>query len=327
MHYRKFIYASLSAVALTVVIPSLVSATSSVFVDFDAALTGLGFPPAATDGNGDAFTGPNGMLDSAELAVVAEILADNSLDLTGTGGIDHDTVHTAWNQAIASASIDLAPLTGTFPTAPTAMAGYAMLGANSFAAANALSTFFGAPMTGNYSLAVALDPFLGPIGDADGDGFTNQQEYNAFFLSGTAAYVAAALDPTVALAIVTSSGAGTYPVGSDVTLSVTLTNTSGDETFQWQADTGSGFQNLSDGGAISGAFTDTLVIDPVGYPDAGTYRVVITNSLGVVTGSGMAVNVVASVPAASGRGIAILALMVALTASAVLFRRRLAKVV
>jgi FG-GAP-like repeat/Immunoglobulin I-set domain len=49
-------------------------------------------------------------------------------------------------------------------------------------------------------------------------------------------------------------------------------------TYQWRRD---GI-DLADGGAVSGATTSTLTIDPVSARDAGSYDVVVTNDCGVI---------------------------------------------
>ena len=168
----------------------------AVVVDFDAALRGLKFDPATTDGNGDAGQ-PNGILDADEMALVAAFLNNPALDLHASGGIDHKTVADALRQAQASAAKDLAKLSATYPTAATVAAGYAMLGEASFKAFNTMASGFGAPLTGDYSLALKLGRYLGPDGDADGDGVSNRAEYASTIGKGRAAYLQAALDPKV----------------------------------------------------------------------------------------------------------------------------------
>ena len=87
-----------------------------------------------------------------------------------------------------------------------------MLGQGSYKAFNAMTASFGAPLRGDYGLALALDRFLSADGDADGDGVTNRQEYAANARNGRAAYVKAALDPTIRLAA--QSSAAPNPVAS-----------------------------------------------------------------------------------------------------------------
>lgn len=296
----------------------------SVVVDFAAAMNATGLDPNDQDGNANTALDPNGLLDSAEMAVVAAILANASLDLSGTGGVDHTSVHNAYTQALASATTDLTAVLGIYPQIPTVAAGYALLGTDSFAAIDAFTTGYGFPLTSTYALALALDGLLGPDGDADGDGFTNAEEYDEYFPGGgTAGYVAAVLDPNVGLSLAVSgtSGQGAYLVNSEVTLSVTLTNTLGDETFQWQADYGSGFVNVVNGGAISGATTDTLTIDPADYVDSALYRCVITNSQTTVNGPSMTLNIVATLPALGTLGLCAALILLMLVAGWALRRQ------
>lgn len=70
----------------------------------------------------------------------------------------------------------------------------------------------------------------------------------------------------------------TVLVGETITLSAGV-QAAGPFTLQWQKDG----VDLSDGGAISGATTATLTIEPSQASDSGDYTLVITNSLGTVT--------------------------------------------
>lgn len=297
---------------------------TAVTVDFAAAMDATGLDSDSQDGNANPALDPNGMLDSAEMALVSAILANASLDLSGSGGVDHTSVHNAWTQALSSATTDLSGALGIYPQIGTVAAGYAMLGPDSFAAINAFTTGYTFPLTSTYALALALDGFLGPDGDADGDGYTNIEEYDAYFPGGgTSGYVAAALDPNVGLtvAVVSTSGQGSYLVNSSVTLSVTLINTIGDETFQWQANYGSGYMNLSNGGGISGVATDTLTINPADFSDSATYRVVITNSETTINSPIIPLNIVATLPALNVVGLGAALILLALVAGWTLRRR------
>jgi putative intracellular protease/amidase len=170
----------------------------SIATDFDAAIKGLKFDPATVDGNRDATGAANGILDADEMALLAAILQDSKLDLSATGGVDHASVTQAFRQAQASAAADVRRLAGSFPTAATVTAGYAMLGEGSFRAFNAMTTGFGAPLRGDYALALKVGQRLSPEGDADGDGVSNRAEYAA--AGNRAAYIRAALNPTVKVA-------------------------------------------------------------------------------------------------------------------------------
>lgn len=165
--------------------------------DFDAAMTSLHLAPDHVDGNLDANGGPNGMLDADELALVAEVLNNMSLDLRRTGGVTHEAVIAAFVRTELRARGDLAPLAVSWPQGPRVAAGYAMLGEGSHRAFAAMAEAFGAPMAPSYDQASILGRFFGPDGDADGDGISNRDEYNATIGQGRAAYLKAALDPTI----------------------------------------------------------------------------------------------------------------------------------
>ena len=171
------------------------STLQAVAVDFDAAMRGLNFNPGSTDGNLDTSAAGNGILDADEMALVAAVLQDPSLDFKTRGGVDHASVAAAYAQAQASATADFKKLAARYPTAATVGAGYAMLGESSLKAYSVMSGNFGAPMTGDYSLAIKAGRLLAYDGDADGDGATNRAEYLAFIGKGRAEYIKAALSP------------------------------------------------------------------------------------------------------------------------------------
>lgn len=166
-------------------------------MDFDAAMRGLNFNPASTDGNLDTSAAGNGILDADEMALVAAVLQDPSLDLKSKGGVDHASVAAAYAQALASATADFQKLASRYPTSATVGAGYAMLGEPSLKAYSAMAGNFGAPMKGDYTLAIKAGRLLAYDGDADGDGATNRAEYLAFIGKGRSAYIQAALSPDV----------------------------------------------------------------------------------------------------------------------------------
>lgn len=187
----------LLAASLSVLIGagSALAAGAPIAVDFDAALRGVRFDPAKADGNLDATGKANGLLDSDEMALVAQILSTPDLDLSASGGVRSGDVAAAYAQALASATADTQRLAKAYPTVGGVSTGYALLGQGSFKAFNAMTTSFGAPLRGDYSLALGLDRFLSADGDADGDGVSNRQEHAAHIKAGRAAYVKAALDP------------------------------------------------------------------------------------------------------------------------------------
>jgi putative intracellular protease/amidase len=138
----------------------------------------------------------NGLLDADEMALVAAVLADPTLDLSARGGVRHAEVRAAYEQAMEASKADTSGLAKIYPTAPVAIAGYALLGEHSFQAMDAMSAAFQAPLVSDYSLARALTPFFAAEGDVDGDGATNLSEYDGTLALGRAAFLAAALDPS-----------------------------------------------------------------------------------------------------------------------------------
>ena len=84
----------------------------------------------------------------------------------------------------------------------------------------------------------------------------------------------------------------TNPTGATVAFSVVP---SGNSPFgyQWQANGGSGYTNLTDGGIISGSGTSTLTLNGVTVNNALTYQVIVTNSYGAITSSPASLTVIA----------------------------------
>jgi len=174
--------------------------SETVLIDFDVALRGVNFDPASLDGNGGkGHSGQgNGILDAVEMALIAQVLGDEGFDLSSSGGVSHAEVKAAYLQAYNSAEVDLKSLKSRFPTTVDMAVGYVMIGTpESFASIEHMSAMFGGVMDGDYARALTLGKYFGPYGDADGDGIDNLTEYNAFYGEGRAAYVKAALDPSV----------------------------------------------------------------------------------------------------------------------------------
>lgn len=84
----------------------------------------------------------------------------------------------------------------------------------------------------------------------------------------------------------------TQPLAASVTsgdiTSLTVSATSVNlMSYQWQFDSGSGFQNLSNGSAYSGVTSSTLTINDFSENSAGTYRCVISTTVCDVTSNGV----------------------------------------
>ncbi|MEL7060386.1 MAG: DJ-1/PfpI family protein [Acidobacteriota bacterium] len=164
-------------------------------VDFTAALRGMMFDPATADGNGGPGLAPNGLLDAVELELIGAVLNGSASLPAAADGPD---VASIFREVLAATQQDLAPLTASFPSAPLGVAGYLMIGTDaSIESIAAMTANFGAPLAdATQSKTRELGGLFGPDGDADGDGFTNRQEYVGMIDQGTEAYILAALDPT-----------------------------------------------------------------------------------------------------------------------------------
>jgi hypothetical protein len=77
-------------------------ATSAIVVDFDAFMESDGNLDPNADTNGDGDYGPSGILNGDEQAVISAILADASLDLSSSGGVNHDAVHAAYPRFLSA---------------------------------------------------------------------------------------------------------------------------------------------------------------------------------------------------------------------------------
>lgn len=164
---------------------------------------------------------------------------------------------------------------------------------------------------------------LGPLGDADGDGFSNRREYNWFntIHSGNpAAVIAAQLDssqtPPTDQPDVVIRGGGKYEVGSRVELKAVFVNTDGEgATFQW----------FKQGAEIEDATASSLLFLNTVQSDEGWYYVVATLPDKTTELESAIVFItlvpVGSLPVAGGLGLALLAGACAL-AGAVGIRRR-----
>ncbi|MDB6074389.1 MAG: hypothetical protein JWO89_2029, partial [Verrucomicrobiaceae bacterium] len=91
--------------------------------------------------------------------------------------------------------------------------------------------------------------------------------------------------PAIAL-VGQPAAATTLNAGDTLSLSVAATGTS-TLLYQWQFNT----VNLVDGGAITGATSDHLVVNPAAFINQGTYRCIVTNAVGTVTSKNAVVTV------------------------------------
>ena len=106
----------------------------------------------------------------------------------------------------------------------------------------------------------------------------------------------AVLSIPVTLSLATQPTIQTQPQSrtnnTGTTASFNVVASGGGLTYQWQH----GTTNLVDGGSISGANTDTLLINSVLKSDVGNYTVVVGNAAGTVTSSAATLTVFTSMP-------------------------------
>jgi hypothetical protein len=95
---------------------------------------------------------------------------------------------------------------------------------------------------------------------------------------------AATLTVIVPPAITTQPSSQTVNQGANASFSVVASGTA-PLTYQWQANSGTGYTNVVNGGPISGATSSTLTITGVTTNWALTYEVVVANGVGSVTSS------------------------------------------
>ena len=147
---------------------------------------------------------------------------------------------------------------------------------------------------------------LGPEGDADGDGFTNVQEYNYFKAQGPAttvqAQLTASMVPPVGV-VITGAGSGLLEEGSALTLTaVTLPGTTA-YSYAW----------TKTGSATVLGTASQFVIPVVALTDAGKYTVTIAidqaTPATTVSAKDVEIRVVpeGQLPIAGGLGLALLA--------------------
>jgi hypothetical protein len=92
--------------------------------------------------------------------------------------------------------------------------------------------------------------------------------------------------------ITTQAQSQSVAAGSSITFSVTVSGTA-PLSYQWQKNGA----NLADGGNLSGATSSALALANVQTNDAGAYQVVVTNSIGSVTGAVATLTVIPPSPA------------------------------
>ncbi len=177
-----------------------VRADAAATFDPETALRGVKFDPVLTDGNGqgEGHDNPgNGLRDLDEMALIAAVVNDPTVDGSVRGGVSHVEVRTVFDSTKAMVTSDIASLLERFPTAADMVTGYLMIGdENSITSIAHMTAMFGARLTSDYTPVRQMARFFAPDGDADGDGVSNRAEHAAAADSGTS-YVDAALNPDI----------------------------------------------------------------------------------------------------------------------------------
>ncbi len=171
-----------------------------------------------------------------------------------------------------------------------------------------------------------LPQFLSKDGDADGDGYTNGQEYEEFAdVKGPGdVFINAVLDPSIypgyvppATDKVTIYPSGTIKVeeGGSIDLRVEVKDLVAPISYQW----------TKNGEDIDGANANRLVIRDVTNADAGAYQCVVTDaSKGIYASAVVTVVIVpeGTIPVASGIGLAVITALCSAGGVMVLRRRK-----
>ncbi len=293
--------------------------------------------------NGDPFSIPrNGILEDHEFAVIEAVLNDPNLDLSAFGGLSHAEVMAAWTTNINQMQHDLGGIGGLadilLPGLDTFMAGFVTLGDEN--SIFLVKTLLGPLALGGEEISeqfpvnitppnieadyVPLPQFFAWNGDADGDGFSNAEEYVVFGPDGKGAYVNAALDPTIH----PEPNGGFFAAGDVLRLTVWPEATEPpayfphlideDATFQWYKDDAP----LADALFLSGAQTRVLKNVNLGLEDSGWYYCLWDDGVKAAQKAGpYYVFVGENVPIAGGMGLAALGLLAGALGVATLRRR------
>ncbi len=316
---------------------------------YEDLLFGFSFNPAVFDANGNVFLEGNissepyiipgnGLLDVYEFTLIQWCVQNPGLDLSGRGGINAAEVAAAWRSNITAMQTTLGGDGGLadliLPGLDTILTGYMTLGdPNSTLLPSVLVPMLaelkdqgfpvniGAFIPTDYTGFAAL---LGKDGDADKDGWSNEQEYAYFACEGALAYAAAALNPNLK----PRTGEGRYSEGSALRVPILSTGALSpayNSTYQWYRDGVA----LQDNGRISGSNTRCLNILSTNVADTGAYTCVyqkkgavnpkdrVTETYGPIQ-----VRTVKQLPVAGGLGLAALALATALGGLAAMRRRK-----
>ncbi len=189
----------------------------------------------------------NGMLDCAyELGLLRLAIENTDLDLSNTGGVTHQLVAQALTDNQTQLEFDIgstnaAIVNGIVPGLLELCTAYITIGdegSTGFITA-LLQIINEVHHVGTLDLEAytRLPQYLASEGDADGDGATNREEYDAYAPFGDAIYVAFALDPSV------FPGAESLPlqvtqyftaeIGGSICFEVSNAGMAGPGAFEW----------------------------------------------------------------------------------------------
>ena len=142
-----------------------------------------------------------------------------------------------------------------------------------------VQTFNGTTLIGGDSLA-ANRTFLGTIDDVAvfNKALTRDQLSAMFYAaSGATNYAPIIVTPPASQSVFTGQPATFTVIGGG----------SQPLTYQWQADTGTGYTNINNGGQFSGANGTTLAINGATTGNAGNYQVILSNTWGTISSSSL----------------------------------------
>ncbi len=217
----------------------------------DQGAEGLSFSPEECDLNGGQISiepiviSGNGMLDSLEFALITECYNNISIDFTANGGVSHQIAVNAFNHNMQRMINDCGGedsiVNTIFYGLPQMLAGYLTLGDSNSTMIPTVISIAAQAIDPSFNIRVniivpiyyqLLPQYFGPDGDADGDGWTNKQEYQYFIRSNMSyeekkqAYINSALNPDVFPGSdcedcrSSSTLGGIFEVGTDICLRV-----------------------------------------------------------------------------------------------------------
>jgi len=292
-----------------------------IMMDLDAAIRpylggiSLGFHPAICDLNGGLIyiiPTPNGMLDRAEFEIIMAALNDPDLDLSATGGLTHSEMCDAWTTNVEVMDVALdgpnTLVSNLLPGLQYLLAAYLTLGDSDsvvLPTALLLAAAEEAPYLGLHSFSMGdctlLPHYLACAGDADGDGYTNQEEYG-HFTDGQpdyADYVIAALNPD----LYPGSGTGAADLAVDPH-ALTLTHDGpaaifevvnlGLLTLRWTAESDTESVTID---RASGTGARTITVTAVNFDEDLSANITVTNDGDPADAETVVVEVVQPLPA------------------------------